>query len=259
MLFKVLGTLTLTSLAAVSWASAQDFEWKGTIARGKTLEVRGINGPVRATLAAGPEAEVTAVKKSKKGQADEVKIEQVEEDGNIIICAVYPSRKGRGNNRCESGGGHNGNSNNDTEVAFTVNVPAGVDFEGETVNGSVSATGLKSDVEVSTVNGSVDVSTTGSATGTTVNGDVTIDMGTAGDDMTFETVNGDVTVTFPSTLGAKVKASTVNGGISTDFPITIQGKMGARSIKGTIGDGTRSIDIETVNGDIRLRKASQAN
>ena len=43
------------SLAAAGRAGAQgsDFEWKGKLAQGKTIEIRGVNGDVRAMTTAG--------------------------------------------------------------------------------------------------------------------------------------------------------------------------------------------------------------
>jgi DUF4097 and DUF4098 domain-containing protein YvlB len=52
-----------------------------------------------------------------------------------------------------------------------------------------------------------------------------------------------------------VRATTVNGEIETDFPLTITGKFGPRRLNGTIGSGGRRLDLSTVNGSIKLRKA----
>ena len=55
-------------------------------------------------------------------------------------------------------------------------MPAGVGLLARTVNGSIDAEGLQSDTDETTVNGSVNVSTTGSARATTVNGSITATM-----------------------------------------------------------------------------------
>jgi DUF4097 and DUF4098 domain-containing protein YvlB len=253
-------TLSLAALLAVALPlSAQDFRWSGTIAAGKTLEIRGINGPIRATAARGKEALVTATKKARRSDPDEVEIKVVEHSGGVTICAVYPSgRRGRTNDCRPDGGGHNDTDNNDVEVAFEVQVPAGVEYEATTVNGDVSAEGLTAEVELSTVNGDVDITTTGLAEASTVNGSINARLG-RGDwrgELEFTTVNGSITVSLPSGLGADVKASTVNGAIESDFPITMSGRMNPRSLRGRIGDGGRSLELTTVNGGIRIRKAS---
>ena len=55
--------LTVAALALLAQpAMAQDFRWSGSIASGKTLEVRGVNGGVRAVGVSGSNALVTAKK-----------------------------------------------------------------------------------------------------------------------------------------------------------------------------------------------------
>jgi DUF4097 and DUF4098 domain-containing protein YvlB len=69
-------------------------------------------------------------------------------------------------------------------------------------------------------------------------------------------VNGSITLELPEGAGAEVSASNVNGGIETDFPITVRrvGFVGHR-LRGTIGDGGPRLELSTVNGSIRIRKA----
>ena len=255
-------TSTAAALAALvavmaAPAAAQDFRWTGKLGEGKSLELRGVNGDIEATLASGSDIEVTAVKRSRDDDPAEVKVEVVEHAGGVTICAVYPDRRGR--NKCAPGDGYKMNTeDNDVSVHFTVRLPAGVKFEAGTVNGSVEADGLKSDIEAATVNGEIEVSTTGLARGSTVNGSVRVVSGRADwtGEWEFSTVNGNIDVTLPATASARVEAETVNGDLQTDFPLMVEGKFGPRSIRGTIGQGGRDLELSTVNGNIRLRKAS---
>lgn len=229
-----------------------DFQWHKVIAPGKTVEIKGVNGAVRATASSGKEVEVVAVKRARRSDPDSVKIEVVETSDGVVICAVYPSRRG---NRCAGGEGGMNSENNDVSVAFTVKIPAGVRFKGRTVNGDISATGLTADATVHTVNGSAEVSTTGRAEAGTVNGDVRATMGRLGDgDLAFTTVNGSVDVTIPADAKLDVHASTTNGDISTDFDLVVRGRFGPRSLRGSINGGGRSLRVSTVNGRIELRK-----
>jgi Toastrack DUF4097 len=254
-------SLTLVLATAVVTAGtlqAQDFRWQAALARGKTLEVRGISGRVRASRATGSEAEVTAVKKAgRRGDPEDVEIKVVEDNDGVTICALYPTR--RGSSECRSGGGHNENyRDTDVEVNFEVKVPAGVDFVGSTVNGDVIATDLPADAMVTTVNGDVEVTAAGVARGSTVNGSVTATIGKAAwtGTLHFATVNGAIRLTLPSDIDADVEANTVNGSIDSDFPITVQGRMRPREFHGTIGKGGRRLELTTVNGSIELRKGS---
>ena len=247
-------------VAAATTAAAQDFNWHGPLAKGKRLEVKGVNGDVRAVLASGSEAVVNATKHSRRSDPDEVEIKVVESDDGITICAVYPTpRHARQENTCEPGDRwHSSTEDNDVTVDFEVRVPAGVEFEGQPVNGEMSAEGLKADVHASTVNGSVRVSTTGLAEASTVNGSVYVEMGRSNwdDQLEFSTVNGGITLIMPGKLDTEVRASTVNGEIESDYPLTISGKFGPRRLRGTIGAGGRTLNLSTVNGEIRLRKAT---
>lgn len=247
-------------VAAATTAAAQDFNWHGRIAQGKRLEVKGVNGDVRAVLASGGEAVVNATKHSRRSDPDEVEIQVVESEDGITICAVYPTpRHARHENSCEPGDRwHSSTEDNDVTVDFEVKVPAGVEFNGQTVNGEMSAEGLKADVNASTVNGSVRVTTTGLAEASTVNGSVYVEMGRSNwdNELAFSTVNGGITLIMPGKLDTEVRASTVNGEIETDYPLTISGKFGPRRVRGTIGAGGRSLSLSTVNGEIRLRKAT---
>lgn len=247
-------------LAVATTASAQDFNWHGRIAQGKRLEVKGVNGDVRAVLASGAEAVVNATKHARRSDPEEVEIKVVESEDGITICAVYPTPpRARQENTCEPGDRwHTNTENNDVVVDFEVRVPAGVVFNGKTVNGEMSAEGLRADVQASTVNGSVRVTTTGLAEASTVNGSVYVEMGRADwpDELDFSTVNGKITLILPAKLDTEVRASTVNGDMESDFPMTVSGRFGPRRWRGTIGAGGRSLSLSTVNGEIRLRKGT---
>lgn len=256
-------TLAATALAALIGAvpaTAQDFHWTGRLAAGKRLEIRGVNGSIRAMAATGNEIDVTAHKTARRSDPDEVEIKVVPFEDGVVICALYPTpRRARQENSCEPGGGHSSTENNDVEVDFTIKLPAGIDFEGRTVNGDVDANDLGADASVSTVNGSVNVSAAGHVDATTVNGSIRASMGRADwtGDAEFTTVNGGITLTLPAGVSTDVRASTVNGDLETDFPLTVTGKWGPRRMRGTIGGGgDRTLQLTTVNGSIQIRKAS---
>src|SRR2546428_136965 len=118
--------------------------------------------------------------------------------------------------------------------------------------------GVNGDVRASSVNGSVRVSTTGLAEASTVNGSVTAEMGRANwtNVLEFSTVNGGITLTLPPKLDTDVQAKTVNGEIESDYPLMVTGRFGPRRLRGTIGAGGRSLNLSTVNGEIRLKKGT---
>ncbi|KPK57957.1 MAG: hypothetical protein AMS21_10955 [Gemmatimonas sp. SG8_38_2] len=236
----------------------ESWSWSGRVDRGQHVEIKGINGEVRAERTSGNEVEVRAEKRGKKDDPSTVSIEVVEHENGVTICAVYPSKDEDEPNECRPGGrGKMNVKNNDVSVEFTVMVPAGVDFIGRTVNGAVEALGLDGNVKMFTVNGDIDVSTTGLAQGSTVNGSITVSMDRADWDgkLDFTTVNGSVTLDMPGDLNCDVSVSTVNGHISSDYPLTVEGRFSPRHLKGTIGSGGRALVIKTVNGSVNIRRS----
>ena len=257
-LFALAGMLTAGPAATMDFPAGPDFSWHQAMAAGKTLEIKGINGDIRATLSSGSEAEVTATKTGRRSDPDEVEIKVLEDADGVTICVLYPSPRNQRPNECGSGEhGRMNTDNNDVTVTFTVKVPAGVHYVANTVNGDIRAAALRSNIEAATVNGSIRIATSGRAEATTVKGSIDASMGNAdwSDDVSFSTVNGGITLELPSEVNAELKASTVNGDISSNFPVTVQGRFGPRSMRGTLGRGGHQLELETVNGSIELKRA----
>lgn len=254
-----LAALSVAWLAALSptEATAQDFEWRGALDGGDAVEVRGINGRIEAVEASGNRVAVTAEKREgRKGNVEDVTFDVVEHAGGVTICAMYPTRPGKRENRCAPGDSRLNNHDNDTRVDFRIEVPAGVNLVAGTVNGDIDVRRIAGDVRASTVNGDVNVESGGNAEGSTVNGSIRATMETdLRSDLEFNTVNGSVTVALPSGANADVEASTVNGSMASDFPLTVQGRFSNRRMRGTIGDGGHRLRLETVNGGIEIRRS----
>jgi len=270
------GVAALALCAAALPAHAQDSErwnWRGTVARGGTLEVRGIQGSIRAAVASGSAVEVTAIKHGDDDPAD-VRIEVVEGSDGVTICAVYP---GRGNS-CEPGGGHMNVRHSDVEVDFQVRVPAGVRFEGVQVSGDVEVVGLGAGADASSVSGDVVVrDVDGRVTAHSVSGSVTLEQ-VDGDEVNaqtvsgdvrfsgpirdggryrFKTLSGDVTVSPDGALNADVSVSTFSGDLDSDYPITMSGgrrHSHRNSFDATIGNGNATLALESFSGTISLRR-----
>jgi len=249
----------LTLWVSASPAAAQTpFQWRGQLASGQTIEIKGINGDVRATASPSAEVEVTATRTARRSDPDDVRIEVVPHGGGITICAVYPTPPGREPNQCEPGnGGRSNTRDNDTVVHFDVRVPNGVGFVGRTVNGEVNGESLRGDAEAHTVNGSVRLTTAGRALASTTNGSVDVKMGRADwpNGASFKTVNGGITLTLPSALDANLRADMLNGNLTSEFPVSVTSTDGPRRVSGTIGRGGRELNLSTVNGSIRLLRA----
>ncbi len=252
--------IPLTALAAAAvlqcgesaGPNGLDFEWSGTINQGDAIEIKGVNGSIVATATSGNTFRVTATKQAQQSEPASVDIEVVTHAGGVTICAVYPDVPGQPPNECAPGNlGRMNVQNNDVEVDFAVTVPAGVDYIGTTVNGSVGGFGLGSNAFGTTVNGDVEITTSQLATAVTVNGAIAVAVGLTdwGRDLSFTAVNGNVTVEVPSGTNAEARLATVNGGISSDFPLT---EVSPGNVQGTLGTGGPFLRLITVNGNVRL-------
>jgi len=263
-------SLWVLFLVPAAGAQSNDFQWSGAIARGKAIEIKSVSGNIQAEFTSGNQVEVTATKSARRSDLNSVTVQVVQEDGNVTICAVYPtpdrSRNSRNRrddepNECRPGSaGHMNVTDNDVKVDFTVKVPAGVRFFGKTVNGNIDGVSLRSDAAVETVNGRIGLETTGTGSAITVNGSIDASVGasTWTDSLEFRTVNGSIQLRLPKNVNANVHAGTLNGGFQSDFPLMVKSFGGRnRHIDGTIGNGGRDLDLHTVNGRIQLQSVPQ--
>ena len=233
-------------------ASAQDnFIWRGNVAQGKSVEIKGVNGGIHAERSMTGAIEVTAIKSARRDSTSDVRIEVVPHDGGVTLCAVYP---GEGNICGPGKQGKMNVRNNDVKVEFTVKVPAGVNLVARSVNGDIDARQIQGDVDAHTVNGKVSATASGVVEGHTVNGDIEVTMATVpAKSLDFHTVNGSINVTMPRGSGAEMDAHTVNGKIESDFPMQVSGALSPRHVKAKLGNGGPALNLHTVNGSVRIQ------
>lgn len=261
---------------ASSLSSDETFEWEGRVGAGGFVEVHGVNGAIRARTGAGDRVRVEATKKSDRGREGEVEIVVNEVSGGVVVCAKYPGQRGT----CAPGEGLRGDvRDSDVQVTFEAVLPENVRFIGQTVNGAVKTEPLGADVtartvngsirtasrrgsvDAQTVNGSVEAEAAGTVRATTVNGSIDARLGRADwrGGLAFKTVNGSITLDLPASLSTTVAARAQTGSIHSDFPLRIDRTgFGGVTAEGTIGSGGRHLDLEVLNGSIRLQRAGSA-
>ncbi len=257
--FRQLVVLVLLSTAA--WAQDQGpvFRWSGKLAADKVVSIKNVNGNVDAQTIAGDQIQVTAEKSGR--DSDQVRIEVVPFADGVIICAIYPPGMFGGSaGRCEPNKNYSSNVHgDDARVHFTVRLPRNLRFSGVTVNGDVSAEDMGRFVHAASVNGSIRVSTAGWAQAETVNGSIQAAMGDADwkGTLRIASVNGSVQLRMPDDLNTEVKFRSVNGQMSSEFPeLSIHnGWPVGHNANGTIGKGGRTLVVDTVNGDVSLKKS----
>jgi hypothetical protein len=255
---SIRGTVAAAFVLAIATAlpavAQEPFQWTGTLSGDQRLDVRAISGDVRAVLASGTIARVVAHKRGDAGDFDEVEVRAFEEGDRVIICVIYGSRN-FDREGCDGEGRHRGDDIR-VSVHFEVEVPAGVEFGAGSVSGDVDIEGLRSDVHARSVSGDVRVTSTGVVRASSVSGELDIDMGSLDwADLRLNTVSGDITLRMPADLGARVEFRSVSGDMHSEFPVRLEGiGRGQRrgNVTGVIGDGSRSLELRTVSGNVDL-------
>ncbi len=249
--------LAAPSLPAQDSRTENAFTWSGTVPPRGTLFIKNVNGGVEVQRSSTGRVEVTGEKRWRRGNPDDVRIEQKKSGDNVVICALYGEGATCDERGIRSARRNRRNDRNDVSVRFVIRVPDGTRVDLATVNGGIEVRDVSTEVRANTVNGSITARSAGGPIyAKTVNGSITVSMGTLGsaDDLEYETVNGSITLELPANFGAELELSTVNGRVSTDFPVTVSGTLSPRKLRGTVGDGRTRVRASTVNGSVTLRK-----
>jgi hypothetical protein len=159
------------------------------------------------------------------------------------------------------------------EYQMTVSVPAGTRLIVCTINGSEEILRTSGDFDVQSVNGRIAMrDVRGSGNVKTVNGGIEASFQSVPtSDSRFETVNGSVEVTWPASLSADLRMKTTNGGLYTDFDMqTLPTQIAAGTRRNgrfvyrsnntanvRVGQGGPQISLESLNGDVRILRASR--
>lgn len=178
--------------------------------------------------------------------------------------------------RCNDHDGHHGiRSRKDpgyiVKYDFELKVPFRAKLILSTVlDGNVSIRGVEGDFDVANVNGEVRLAdASGSGKASTVNGGVRVSFRRPPvRAYAFETVNGEVVLNFPEGLSADFRIKSMNGNAYSDFPVSALPAAAAetrkedgryvfksdRSFGVRVGKGGPEIKLETLNGDILIKK-----
>lgn len=215
---------------------------------GGRLSVSNVNGSITITGGDGDSVEIIAYKKAdNQEQLDGIEIDISHSADSIVVETDLP----------ESGSWFS-RSNQHGQVRYEIRVPTSTNLDSiETVNGSVKVSGVSGNVDVKTVNGSLNCSDlVADARFATVNGSIDASfLRLEGQQkVKAETVNGRVTLRLPPDADVKVDADTLNGGINgRDFDLETDRGLVGKDLNGDIGNGSARLNIDTVNGSIKIR------
>ena len=149
----------------------------------------------------------------------------------------------------------------DVEIDYVLKVPASIALDVSTVNGRIATRGTEGATEASTVNGTIDIETSGTheLQATTVNGRVKAKFTKDFNGARFKSVNGGVEASLPTNASFTVNLSQVNGDFEASFPLSIHSNPGSRRVSGEVNGGRHELKITTVNGDVELARLNGAH
>ena len=245
--FAFLIALLATGSLLASVTEEETFSYK--LDDGGRFSLSNVNGSVVVTGGAGDSVEIVATKKADNQEdMDKIEIDISHSADEISVETEIGKSEGWFSHNSGSG-----------SVKYEVIVPVSTRLDAvETVNGNVNISGVSGKVVAESVNGDLDVSDLAGDVGlSTVNGTIEAEFSTLGDQqrVKVETVNGRVTVKLPENADVDISADTLNGGINaSDFGLeTDKGFVGS-DLNGKIGNGSARLNIDTVNGAIKIRK-----
>jgi hypothetical protein len=151
-------------------------------------------------------------------------------------------------------GFHWGLSGDEYYVTYNLRVPASVALELTTVNGKIASRGTDGEMRATTVNGVVEIETSGAneVEARAVNGIIRAHFLKDFHGASFKTVNGRVVAVLPPNASFTSDFTQVNGDVEAAFPLNIHSHPGSRRVSGEVNGGRYSLHIVTVNGDIKV-------
>lgn len=236
--------------AAIAAAEQATETFSYELNEGGRISIDNVNGDIEITGGSGNTVEITADKRA--DNADDLARVQVKikaDENAIRIETVYAKSEGMWKL-----------SNNSGEVRYTLSVPASANLDTiSTVNGAVLIKGVAGTVNAESVNGDLELhNLVGDASLETTNGaiEASFDVLKGSQRVNADTVNGRITLLLPADTSARVSAETLNGGINgEDFGLVVDKRsFVGKDLKGSIGGGEARIDLDTVNGGIRISK-----
>ena len=215
----------------------------------RRLEVDEVMGTIDVEAGAGDRVQMSAEVRSRGQQPDKKK----ENDGYFTTevvgdTLIIESQKHRHH-------GLIGFWNNDAaRIDYHLRVPPEVALELKTVNGRIETRGIAGEMTVGTINGEVDIESTGSneVAAKAINGRIAVRFLNDFHGARLGTVNGRVTAVLPANASFLGDFNQVNGDFEAAFPLNIHSHPGSRRASGEVNGGRYSLKITTVNGDIKI-------
>jgi len=237
-------TADFRSEESAQWHKSYQLDPKGRV------EISNVNGKIEVEPSTGNAVEVEATKKA-RGASPEAAKAALE---RVTIAEDVSGGRIRVETKVARVSGFSF-GNGGVQVEYRVRVPAGADVKFTTVNGGVEVTGLEGRIVAETTNGGVTArNITGELDASTTNDGLDIDLLKMPDGgVKLECTNGGIKVRLPKDAKATVSASISNGGINAEgLSIDSVGENNRRRLEGRMNGGGPRLQVEGVNGGIRL-------
>lgn len=245
----------------------------------KSIDIDNIWGSIEVVGDATDQVQLVVDKTTRAESKDalalahkEVTLDITQPDGGLKLYVDGPFR-------CNCEGGCQGSRRRDDEgyivkMDFVLHVPTNVDVKVKTVNeGRVIVRNVTGNFIARNVNGDIELDgMAGSGIARTVNGPVRVTFRqNPRENSSFQSVNGNIDLFFVHGLSADFRFKTFNGSVFSDFPVTTlpthalseerhAGKVVYRSDRftaGRVNAGGPEIQIENLNGDIRILESHE--
>ena len=241
-------TVTLLASGSLIASVTEEETFSFPLSEGGSFSISNVNGSINITGGSGNAVEIVATKKAdSQKDLDKIEIEISASADEIVVETELGD-----SNKWYSRGSNSGS------VKYEVIVPTGTMLDSvETVNGGVTIGGVSGNVSAESVNGSLELrDLAGDASLSTVNGSVDAEFVRLEGQQRVkaETVNGRVTIKLPESADVEINADTLNGGINgRDFGLETENGFVGSDLNGKIGSGSARLNIDTVNGSIKIQ------
>lgn len=218
------------------------------------VALRNISGGARVAVWDRDEVKVDAIKHARSRERLAEATIDVEATGDSVsVRTRYPTDELRWDSR--------DSRDNPASVEYALTVPrrARVDSV-ELINGALNVEGVEGLLKATCVNGQLTArGVAGEARLSTINGALSAEFVRLeeGKTITLGSVNGTLDLVLPSDASATLKAETFHGTITNDLGLPVRrGEYVGASLEGQLGAGGAHVKLSSVNGVIRVRRAS---
>jgi beta-lactamase regulating signal transducer with metallopeptidase domain len=228
--------------------------WRGAIADGDSVSVRGAMGAIVVDSGASGSVAVIAERRvGPRGMTADTRVEIIRSGHSIVVCSAHFVPSGRRIAPCAISDDWGRGSVDDNEVSFRVSVPPGVHVQLMTGLGDLRAERVRGDVYAVTGNGDAWIENEGAANVAALNGRIRMNVlaGRRSGPIALRVLHGGIDVWLPRSAGADVEALADTGRVVVSGDVRPPAGT-SNHFLGRVNAGGRRIHAKIQKGDIRI-------